>query len=95
MRAGKSFTTRIALLIFALLATLTPSASAQSLYRFAPATQWGYTFAGKATSTTPQSPAKSGNLEKKSTIEVNYSNFPDWARQELQFAVDVWSANFE
>ena len=94
MRAGKSFSTRIALLIFALLATLTPSASAQSLYRFAPATQWGYTFAGKATSATPQSPAKSGNLEKKSTIEVNYSNFPDWARQELQFAVDVWSANF-
>jgi hypothetical protein len=95
MRAGKSFSTRIALLILALLATLTPSASAQSLYRFAHATQWGYTFAGPASATTSQSPAKSGNLEKKSTIEVNYTNFPDWARQELQRAVDVWSANFE
>jgi hypothetical protein len=65
MRAGKSFSTRIALLILALLATLTPSASAQSLYRYAPATQWGYTFAGPASATTSQSPAKSGNLEKK------------------------------
>jgi hypothetical protein len=79
----------------ALLATLTPSASAQSLYRYAPATQWGYTFAGPASSATSQSPAKSGNLEKKSSIEVNYLNFPDWARRDLQLAVDVWSANFE
>lgn len=95
MRAGKSFSTRIALLILALLATLTPSASAQSLYRYAPATQWGYTFAGPESSATSQSPAKTGNLEKKSSIEVNYLNFPDWARRDLQLAVDVWSANFE
>ena len=95
MRAGRSFTIRIVLLIFALLATLTPSASAQPIYRFAPATQWGYTFAGMATSATPQSPSKSGNLEKKSSIEVKYINFPEWARKELQLAVDMWSANFE
>jgi hypothetical protein len=79
----------------ALLATLTPSATAQSLYKFAPATQWGYTFAGPASTVTSQSPAKSGNLEKKSSIEVNYTNFPEWARKELQRAVDVWSVNFE
>ena len=95
MRAGKSFTIRIALLIVALLATLTPAATAQPLYKFAPATQWGYTFAGTAASVTSQSPAKSGSLEKKSTIEVNYTNFPEWARKELQLAVDVWSANFD
>jgi hypothetical protein len=95
MRAGKSFTTRILLLIVVLLATLTPSATAQPLYKFAPATQWGYTFAGTAASLTSQSPAKSSNLEKKSTIEVNYTNFPEWAKRELQLAVDVWSANFD
>jgi hypothetical protein len=95
MRAGKSFTIKIALLIVALLATLTPTATAQPLYKFAPATQWGYTFAGTAASVTSQSPAKSSSLEKKSSIEVNYMNFPDWARKELQLAVDMWAANFE
>jgi hypothetical protein len=95
MRAGRSFRTRIALVIVALLATLTPAATAQPLYKFAPATQWGYTFAGTASTVTSQSPAKSGSLEKKSTIEVNYINFPEWARKELQLAVNVWSANFE
>ena len=100
MRAGKSFTTRIALLILAMLATLTPAATAQSLYKFAPATQWGYTFAGPATSSTTlvkTSPVvpRSANLEKRSDIQVNYTNFPEWAKNELQLAVDVWSASFE
>lgn len=95
MRAGKSFTTRVVLLILALLATLTPTATAQSLYKYAPATQWGYTFAGPASSTTPQAVPRSGSLEKKSSIVVNYTNFPQWAKDELQVAVDIWSANFE
>ena len=95
MRAGKSLNTRIALLILAILATLTPAATAQSLYKYAPATQWGYTFAGPATSVTSQGPAKSGSLEKKSSIIVNYTNFPEWAKAELQLAADIWSANFE
>jgi hypothetical protein len=95
MRAGKSFTTRVVLLILALLATLTPTATAQSLYKYAPATQWGYTFAGPASSTTSQAVPRSGSLEKKSSIVVNYTNFPQWAKDELQVAVDIWSANFE
>jgi hypothetical protein len=96
MRAGKSFTTRIALLILAMLATLTPAATAQSLYKYAPATQWGYTFAGPATLfKTSSAVPRSANLEKRSDIQVNYTNFPEWAKNELQLAVDVWSANFE
>lgn len=95
MRAGKFFTPKVSLLILTLLATLSPNASAQSLVRYAPATQWGYTLAGPATSVTSQSPAKSASLEKKSTIEVNYTNFPDWARKELQLAADLWSINFD
>ncbi len=38
---------------------------------------------------------KSANLEKQSTINVNYINFPDWAKKELQLAVDIWAANFQ
>ena len=81
--------------LLALLATFTPSASAQSLYRYAPATQWGYTYAGPAANSTSGSAPKSANLEKQSAINVNYINFPDWAKRELQLAVDIWAANFQ
>ena len=81
--------------LLALLATFTPSASAQSLYRYAPATQWGYTYAGPAANSTSGSAPKSANLEKQSAINVNYINFPDWAKKELQLAVDIWAANFQ
>ena len=82
-------------LLLALLATLTPSASAQSLYRYAPATQWGYTYAGPAANSASGTTPNSANLEKQSTIDVNYINFPDWAKKELQLAVDIWAANFQ
>jgi hypothetical protein len=98
MRAGIFRTPRFRVavpVLFALLATLTPSASAQSLYRYAPATQWGYTFAGPAVKSPTGPIPKSANLEKQSTINVNYINFPDWAKKELQAAVDVWAANFQ
>ena len=100
MRAGTFRTPRLRVvvpLLLAILATLTPSlsASAQSLYRYAPATQWGYTYAVPASSSTSGSIPKSANLEKQSTINVNYINFPDWAKKELQLAVDIWAANFQ
>ena len=82
-------------LLLALLATLTPAASAQSLYRYAPATQWGYTYAGPAANSASEATPKSANLEKQSTIDVNYINFPDWAKKELQLAVDIWAAHFQ
>ena len=62
MRAGIFRTPRfrvVAPVLLALLATLTPSASAQSLFKYAPATQWGYTFAGPATKS-PSGPAPKG-----------------------------------
>lgn len=103
MRAGTFRTPRFRVvflvvpLLLALLVTLTPSpsASAQSLYRYAPATQWGYTFAGPSTSSSVGATPKSANLEKQSTINVNYVNFPDWAKNELRAAVDIWAANFK
>lgn len=81
--------------LLALLATFTPSASAQSLYRYAPATQWGYTYAGPAANSASGPTPKTASLEKQSTINVNYINFPDWAKKELQLAVDSWAANFQ
>ena len=103
MRAGTFRTLRLRLvvpLLLAILATLapSPSASAQSLYRYTPATQWGYTYAVPAApaANSPSAPLpKTANLEKQSTINVNYINFPDWAKKELQLAVDIWAANFQ
>ena len=101
MRAGTFRTPRFRLflpvvpVLLALLATLTPSASAQSLYRYAPATQWGYIYAGPAANSTAGAVPKTANLEKQSTINVNYTNFPDWAKKELQSAVDIWAENFQ
>ena len=98
MRAGIFRTPRfrvVAPVLLALLATLTPSASAQSLFKYAPATQWGYTFAGPAANSPSAPVPKGANLEKQSTINVNYINFPDWAKKELQSAVDIWAANFQ
>jgi len=98
MRAGTFRTPRFRVvvpLLIALLATLTPSASAQSLYRYAPATQWGYIYAGPAANSTAGAVPKTANLEKQSTINVNYNNFPDWAKKELQSAVDIWAENFQ
>ncbi len=119
MRAGTPRTprSRLALgvlpVLFALVAAVTPatspsaSASAQSLFEYAPATQWGYTYAAPATSATPvalfansttSAVPKSGKLERQSVITINYINsasFPDWAKRELRAAVDVWAANFQ
>ena len=98
MRAGTLRTPRLralVLVLLALLATFTPPASAQSLYRYAPATQWGYIYAGPAANSTSGATPKTANLEKQSTINVNYINFPDWAKRELQSAVDVWAENFQ
>lgn len=101
MRAGTFRTPRFRAvlstgpILLALLATLMPSASAQSLYRYAPATQWGFIYAGPAANSTSAPVPKTANLEKQSTINVNFNNFPDWAKEELQLAVDIWAANFQ
>ena len=101
MRAGTLRTPRfraVVPVLLALLATLMPPASAQPSFRYAPATQWGYTYAAPATNVTTGVTPKSANLEKQSTININYLNaasFPEWAKKELQAAVDIWAANFQ
>jgi hypothetical protein len=72
---------------------LAPSAPALA-FKQIPATNWGYTYAGSdpVSSSTARPTAK--NLEVKSKFVVKYNNFPDWAKKEVQAAVNVWSANF-
>jgi hypothetical protein len=81
----------------ALAASILSAPSAPALtFKQIPATNWGYIYAG--TTPTLSSVAKSApskNLEAKSKFNVKYNNFPDWAKKEVQAAIDVWSANFK
>ena len=85
---------RASVVALALLASIFSAPTAEALYRVVPATQWGHIYAGTATDTKPEQRASAKNLQAKSKIEVKYNNFPDWAKKEVQAAVDVWAANF-
>ncbi len=81
-------------IVLALVASILSAPSAQALFKVAPATQWIHTYAGTATTTKPEQRAKSANLQAKSKFVVTYNGFPDWAKKDVQAAVDVWAANF-
>ena len=56
---------------------------------------WATVYAATSTTTPAQQGfAPKSVLEKKSTILVKYIDFPEWAKNEFQLAVDVWSQNF-
>lgn len=77
------------------LAILTPVENAQAQVLYRPATQWGYTYAAPASAST-QTPAPSPKkLEAQSKFVVKYNNFPDWAKIDVQAAIDVWAASFK
>lgn len=88
--------TRGALPLVLIAGMLTPI-QAQALTPFLQreATQWGHVYAGPNTTVKQTPRAKGVNLEAKSKIVVNYKNFPDWAKRDLQAAVNVWAANFQ
>ncbi len=71
-----------------------PSAPAVT-FKQIPATNWGYTYAGTDSVTTQSTQPAAKNLESTSRFDVKYNNFPDWAKKEVQAAIDVWSANFK
>jgi len=72
---------------------LAPSAPALA-FKQIPATNWGYTFAGTDSVSHSGTKSTQKNLEAKSKFDVKYNNFPDWAKKEVQSAIDVWSVNF-
>ncbi len=80
-----------ALILGLLTAPSTPALSFKQI----PATNWGHIYAGTEPSTSTPTPTKSKNLEVKSTFQVKYNNFPEWAKKEVQASIDVWSANFK
>lgn len=85
---------RAGVIALALVASIFSAPTAQALYKTIPATQWGNIYAGTTTDAKPQTRGKVTNVVAKSKFEVKYNNFPDWAKKQVQAAVDVWSANF-
>ena len=79
----------------ALVASILVAPAAPALtFKQIPATNWGYIYAGTDPVTTSNAQPTQKNLESKSKFVVRYNNFPDWAKKEVQAAVNVWSANF-
>ena len=87
----KAWASAIALV---LLASIFSAPTAQALFKVIPATQWGNIYAGTSTDTKSETRGKTTNAVAKSKFDVQYSNFPDWAKKEVQAAVDIWAANF-
>lgn len=82
--------------IFAIFLTgLVAPASAQSVVRIRPATQWGSVYAGPATTAKQTATPKVAHLEKKAKFIVKYNNFPEWTKIQVQAAIDTWAENFE
>lgn len=83
----------------ALVAILTgliaaPQAHALSIIHERPSTVWGHTYAGPSTTNLESTNNSGAHLQKQSTFLVTYNNFPTWARNDVQAAIDVWSENF-
>ena len=80
----------------ALAASILSAPSAPAIaFKQIPATNWGYTYAGTDAVTTTTAKPAAKNLESSSKFSVKYNNFPEWAKKEVQAAIDVWSANFK
>ena len=86
----------VAIALWALLAGIisAPQSSALSLMREKDATSWGNIYAGPPTKSADARTSGGVHVEAKSSFIVNYKNFPEWAKNDVQKAVDIWSANF-
>ena len=82
-------------LLFALVASLLYVPAAEAAPLVAPSTVWGHTYAAEASGVVSVPAAQPANLERLSKFVVNYKNFPDWAKNEVQAAIDLWAVNFD
>lgn len=96
MKIRRSPSIPIKVALVALLAGIlsAPQASALSQMHERPSTVWGHVYAGPATKTALARTSGGVHLDPKSTFVVNYKNFPVWAKNDVQAAIDIWSANF-
>ena len=87
---------RVFALIGVLTASLLSTSPAEALsFKQIPATNWGYVYAGTDPVNNAAPAPAPKNLEAKSKFNVKYNNFPDWAKKEVEAAINVWSANFK
>ena len=82
-------------LLLVLLASLISMPQAEAAPLVAPSTVWGHTYAAEASGVISVPATQPANLEKLSKFVVNYKNFPDWAKNEVQAAIDLWAVNFD
>ena len=82
-------------LLLVLLASLLSMPQAEAAVLVAPSTVWGHTYASDASGTISVPAKGSANLEKRSKFVVDYKNFPEWAKNQVQDAIDLWAANFD
>jgi hypothetical protein len=82
-------------LLLVLLASLISVPQAEAAPLVAPSTVWGHTYAAEASGVISVPATQPANLEKLSKFVVNYKNFPDWAKNEVQAAIDLWAVNFD
>jgi hypothetical protein len=97
MRSRKFTIRALSLLIISsLLSSLSVAVEAQAITPFLqrPATHWGHTLAGPATTSEQLPRQKVANLEAKSKFLINYKNFPAWAKRDFQAAADEWASHF-
>ena len=85
----------VAGLLLALAASLLYVPAAEALPLVAPSTVWGHTYAAEASIVQSVPAKRSFNLEKRSKFVVDYKNFPEWAKNQVQDAIDLWAANFD
>jgi len=97
MRSPKFTIRALSLLIISsLLSSLSVAVEAQAITPFLqrPATHWGHTLAGPATTSEQLPRQKVAYLEAKSKFLINYRNFPTWAKRDFQAAADTWASHF-
>ena len=87
---------RAGIALVAILAGLfaLPQAHALSIVHERASTIWGHTYAGPAAQHLDSTNSGGAHLQKQSAFVVTYNNFPTWARNDVQAAIDVWSENF-
>jgi hypothetical protein len=90
--------TSIALISAALVTSMLVTPGDEAQVRVRASTVWGHTVAGNSAPTANATAPKSSpvsNLEKISKFAISYNSFPNWARSEVQAALDTWALNFK
>ena len=82
-------------LLLVLLASLISVPQAEAAPLVAPSTVWGHTYAAEASGVISVPATQSSSVEKRSKFVVDYKNFPEWAKNQVQDAIDLWAENFD